>query len=112
MSAGTPGHGDPSVNTYRSVMYARLSVPHAEILVATSLMGTVPKEPVWQSSYAHRSTTASPRAVAAGVPQAVQERFLAVMSSVLQTTSTIVGADCALLPQYDIVTVAGTGAAA
>jgi hypothetical protein len=112
MSAGTPGHGDPSVNSYRSVMYARLSVPQAEILVATSLMGTVPKEPVWQSSYAHRSTTASPRAVAVGVPQADQERFLAVMSSVLQTTSTIVGAGCALLPQYDIVTVAGTGAAA
>jgi hypothetical protein len=72
---------------------------HPAIPVATSLMGTVPKEPVWQSSYAHRSTTATPSAVAVGFPHAVHARFLAVMSSVLQTTSTIVGADCESLPQ-------------
>jgi hypothetical protein len=34
------------------------------------------------------------------------------MSSVLQTTSTIAGAVCESLPQYDIVTVAGAGAGA
>jgi hypothetical protein len=80
-------------------VYARLFVPHAEILVAISLMGTALKEPVWQSSYAHRSTTATPWPVAVGFPQAVQARFLAVMSSVLQTTSTIAGEGCESLPQ-------------
>lgn len=112
MSAGTPGHGEPWVKTYRSVVYARLFVPQGAILVATSLMGTVLKEPVWQSSYAHSSMTATPLAVAVDFPQETQARFLAVMSSVLQTTSTIPGADCESLPQYDIVTAGGTGAAA
>jgi hypothetical protein len=74
-------------------------------------MGTEPKAPVWQSSYAHKSTTAMPLAVAVGFPQAVHTRFLAVMSSVLQITSTTAGIGCGSLPQKDIVTAGGTGAA-
>jgi hypothetical protein len=60
MPAGTPGHGEPSTNTYRSVMYARLLEAHPAILTAT------------------------PSAVAVGFPHAVHARFLAVMSSVLR----------------------------
>ena len=56
--------------------------------------------------------TATPLAVAVDFPQEAQARFLAVMSSVLQTTSTIPGADWESLPQYDIVTAGGTGVAA
>jgi hypothetical protein len=56
--------------------------------------------------------TATPLAVAVDCPHDAQARFLAVMSSVLQTTSTIAGAGSESPPQYDIVTVGGTGAAA
>ena len=44
--------------------------------------------------------------------QAVHTRFLAVMSSVLQTTSTTVGIICGSLPQKDNVTGGGPGVAA
>jgi hypothetical protein len=51
-------------------------------------------------------------AVAASFPQEVHTRFLAVMSLLLQITSTTVGIVCGSLPQKDNVTGGGTGAAA
>ena len=42
MSAGTPGHGEPLTNTYRSTEYARVFFAQSSIFEAISLMGTSP----------------------------------------------------------------------
>ena len=42
MSVGTPGHGEPPTNTYRSTEYARVFFAQSATFVAISLMGTEP----------------------------------------------------------------------
>lgn len=69
-----PSQGEVPTNTYRSVEYARTFFAQLAIFEAISLMWTEVNEPVWQSSYAHRSATAVPLAVAVDFPQAVHTR--------------------------------------
>src|SRR5580698_5379752 len=71
---------------------------------ARSTMAALLNAPVWQSMYAHTSTTAVPRPVAVGFPHADQVRSRAVMSSVLQITSIRSGATAGLVPHNASVT--------
>ena len=91
MSEGTPRNGEPPGKTYRSVEYTCVFFEQCTIFDAVISMVTETYSPLAQSSYAHKSTVAEPLALVAGLPQSDQIKFLAVMSSVLQTTSTTSG---------------------
>jgi hypothetical protein len=88
---GMPANGEPLGNTYRSVEYARVFFEQCTIFDVAISMGTETMSGLAQSVKAHKSTTAEPSAVAVGSPQPDQVKFLALMSSVLQTTSTTSG---------------------
>ena len=89
-----PRNGEPPGNTYRSVEYALVFFEQCTIFDAAISMGTETRSGLAQSVKEHRSTTAEPLAVAVGSPQPDQVKFLAVMSLVLQTTSTTSGFTC------------------
>lgn len=74
MCAGRPLNGERPTNTYCNLEYACTRFGQLMILDAIITMLTDSKLPVWQSSNAHVSTTATPIAVATGFPHADQAK--------------------------------------